>query len=427
MVKTVAVVGAGASGLAAIKCCIDEGLEPVCFERSEDIGGLWRFTNIPEDGRASIYKSVIINTSKEMMCFSDFPIPEDFPNYMHNAKIMEYFYMYAEKFSLMKFIQFKTNVCSIRKNLDFPSNGQWIVTTEKEGKQNTNIFDAILICSGHHTIPHLPLTCFPGIEMFKGQYIHSRDYKTPDDFRDKRILVVGIGNSGVDIAVELSWMAKQVFLSTRRGAWILNRVSNNGYPVDIIYFCRYLYFADKVLPSCFINYITERIVNERFDHGNFGLLPKHRFYSQHPTVNDELPNRIISGRVKIKSNVKKFRKSDVVFEDGTVEKDIDVVIFATGYSFTFPFCDESVLSVTDNNISLYKNIFPLCLNKNTMAVIGLIQPLGAIMPVSEQQARLATRVFKGLVKLPSAQTMIADVELKKQKIANRYDGEFISR
>ncbi|CAJ0958392.1 unnamed protein product [Ranitomeya imitator] len=106
-VKTVAVIGAGASGLAAIKCCLDEGLKPICFEKSEDIGGVWRYKFNAEDDRASIYKSVIINTSKEIMCFSDYPIPEDFPNYMHNSKIMEYFKMYAEKFNLLNHIQFK--------------------------------------------------------------------------------------------------------------------------------------------------------------------------------------------------------------------------------------------------------------------------------------------------------------------------------
>ncbi|KAE8611386.1 hypothetical protein XENTR_v10012432 [Xenopus tropicalis] len=418
MVKTVAVVGAGASGLAAIKCCVDEGLEPTCFERSEDIGGLWRYKDNPEDGRASIYKSVIINTSKEMSCFSDFPIPDDFPNYMHNSKIMEYFRMYAQNFSLMKYIQFKTTVCSITKSLDFPTSGQWIVTIEKDGKQNKSVFDSILICSGHHTFPHLPLTSFPGIETFKGQYMHSRDYKGPEDFKNKRVLVIGIGNSGGDIAVELSRIAKQVFLSTRRGAWIVNRVSKNGYPLDILK-SRFVYLLNKALPSSLTNYMAENAVNQRFNHDNYGLLPTHRFYSQHPTLNDELPNRIISGQVKIKCNVKEFRENDVVFEDGTEEKDIDMVIFATGYSFSFP-CDESVLTVTENKVSLYKYVFPPRLEKNTLALIGLIQPLGAIMPISELQGRLATRVFKGLVRLPAAQTMIHDVAQKRQKMECRY-------
>ncbi|XP_023787336.1 dimethylaniline monooxygenase [N-oxide-forming] 5-like [Cyanistes caeruleus] len=116
--RRVAIIGAGASGLCALKCCLEEGLEPTCFERSKDIGGLWRFEERPEDGRASIYRSVIINTSKEMMCFSDFPIPEDFPNYMHNSKIMEYFRMYAQHFDLLRHIQGEPGRCQPGEVLD---------------------------------------------------------------------------------------------------------------------------------------------------------------------------------------------------------------------------------------------------------------------------------------------------------------------
>ncbi|XP_075038778.1 flavin-containing monooxygenase 5-like [Mixophyes fleayi] len=417
MVKKVAVIGAGASGLASIKCCIDEGLEPICFEKSEDIGGLWRYNNNPEDGRASIYKSVIINTSKEMMCFSDYPAPDDFPNYMHNFKIMEYFQMYAKNFDLLKHIQFKTTVCSIKKSQDFSTTGQWIVTSEKEGKQDTTLCDAVMICTGHHTFPNLPLSSFPGIEKFKGQYLHSRDYKVPDIFQDKRVIVIGIGNSGGDIAVELSRTAKQVYLSTRRGAWVSNRVSINGYPVDIAKLSRFLSTIQKLFPTL-LNYFAEKAVNKRFNHGNYGLLPQHRYNSQHPTINDELPNRIISGSVQVRPNVKEFTDTGVIFEDGTMEKNIEAVIFATGYSFSFPFCE--VIDVTSNKISLYKYMFPYNLEKHTLAVVGLIQPIGAIMPISELQCRLATRVFKGLIKLPDKESMIIDIAKKKFKMENRY-------
>ncbi|KAK5907334.1 hypothetical protein CesoFtcFv8_005199 [Champsocephalus esox] len=92
MTRRVAVIGGGSSGLACIKSCLGEGLEPVCYESSDDIGGLWRFKENPEPDRASIYHSVIINTSKEMMCFSDFPIPANFPNYMHNSLIMDHIF-----------------------------------------------------------------------------------------------------------------------------------------------------------------------------------------------------------------------------------------------------------------------------------------------------------------------------------------------
>ncbi|XP_032504705.1 dimethylaniline monooxygenase [N-oxide-forming] 5-like [Phocoena sinus] len=164
----------------------------------------------PEKGRASIYKSVVINTSKEMMCFSDYPVPDHYPNYMHNSQVLEYFRMYAKEFDLLKYIRFKTTVCSVKKQPDFSTSGQWEVVTESEGKKEVNVFDGVMVCTGHHTNAHLPLESFPGIEKFKGQYFHSRDYNNPESFTGKRVIIIGIGNSGSDLAVEVSHTAKQV-------------------------------------------------------------------------------------------------------------------------------------------------------------------------------------------------------------------------
>ncbi|OCT82910.1 dimethylaniline monooxygenase [N-oxide-forming] 2 isoform X2 [Xenopus laevis] len=419
MVKKVAVVGAGCSGLPTIKCCLDEGLEPTCFERTEDIGGLWRFKENPEEGRASIYNSVISNTSKEMTCYSDFPMPEDYPNYMHNSKLLQYFRLYAEHFKLLQYIRFKTTVCSIRKRPDFSMTGQWDVTSECNGKQQTEIFDAVLICIGHHCTQNLPLHNFPGIENFKGQYLHSRQYKNPHPFKNKRIIVVGIGNTAVDLVVELSSVAKQVYLSTRRGAWIVNRVCDNGYPLDTVQSTRFNCIVQGMIPVL-TNKLIESKINARVNHDNYGLTPQHRFLSQQPTVSDTLPNRIISGKVLLKTNVKRFTETDVIFEDGTVEKDIDVVIFATGYVFSLPFLEESVLKVQNNEISLYKMIFPPNLEKPTLGCIGYIQPSGAFMPIAEMQARWATRVFKGLHQLPLVEGMRKEITERKQKIQSRY-------
>lgn len=421
MTKKVAIIGAGASGICAIKCCLDEGLEPTCFERSTDFGGLWRFRETADLNTASIYKTLIINTSKEMMCFSDFPIPDDFPNYMHHSKIMKYFRMYVDHFGLMKHIQLETSVCSVKKRPDFVTSGQWDVTTKtSNGEQTTAVFDAILVCTGHHCDPHLPLGSFPGIEKFKGRYIHSREYKSPVEFEGKRVIVIGIGNSGADLCVEISRSASQVFLSTRRGAWIINRVGKNGYPVDMILTSRLFNVLRHVLPESMVCNLMEDGLNKRFNHNNYGLQPKHRIVSQHPSVNDDLPNRIISGTVIVKPNVKEFTETAAVFDDGTVEDNIDVVVFATGYTFSYPFLEDSIIEVRNNNTDLYKYVFPPRLEQPTLAVIGLVQPLGAIMPISEIQSRWAAQVFRGVVKLPSLSAMMADIVKKKENLAKRY-------
>ncbi|KAK5869971.1 hypothetical protein PBY51_024643 [Eleginops maclovinus] len=420
MTRRVAIIGGGTSGLACIKCCLDEGLEPVCYESSDDIGGLWRFKENPEPDRASIYHSVIINTSKEMMCFSDFPIPAHFPNYMHNSLIMEYFRMYADHFQLTKHIRFNTKVLQVRQRSDFTHSGQWDVETEnQDGKKEKHIFDAVMICIGHHCHPNLPLHDFPGIDTFEGKYFHSRDYKTPEEWRNKKAVVIGIGNSGGDIAVELSRVTKQLYLSTRRGAWILNRVGANGLPLDL-HFNRVLDFLQLILPFGVYSGLAERQLNQRFDHALYNLKPKHRLFSQHPTVNDELPNRILSGTVQVKPNIRRFQGSSVEFEDGSVVEDVDLVVFATGYRFSFPFLASNVTSVSGNKASLYKYVFPPELERSTLAIIGLVQPLGAIMPISEMQARWATRVFKGCIKLPSVASMLKDVQCKQESMAKRY-------
>ncbi|XP_068176293.1 flavin-containing monooxygenase 5-like [Antennarius striatus] len=416
----VAVVGGGSSGLACIKCCLDEGLEPVCFESSDDIGGLWRFRENPESDRASIYHSVIINTSKEIMCYSDFPIPGHFPNYMHNSLIMDYFRMYADNFKLTKHIHFNTKVLQVKQRSDFSHSGQWDVETEnKHGKKEKHIFDAVMICIGHHCNPNMPLQDFPGINTFKGKYFHSRDYKTPEEWRDKKAVVIGIGNSGGDIAVELSRVTKQVYLSTRRGAWVLNRVSHNGFPRDLRS-NRALSFMRQILPFGVLCSMEEKNLNQRFDHSLYKLKPKHRLFSQHPTVNDDLPNRILSGTIQVKPNIRSFQGSSVEFDDGSVVEDVDLVVFATGYSFSFPFLDSHVVSVSENKTSLYKYVFPPQLNPATLAIIGLVQSLGAVMPISEIQARWATRVFKGFIKLPSIDAMLTDIRRKEETMAKKY-------
>ncbi|XP_044122883.1 putative dimethylaniline monooxygenase [N-oxide-forming] 6 isoform X3 [Neovison vison] len=273
MGKRVAIVGAGVSGLASIRCCLEEGLEPTCFERSNDVGGLWKFSNRAEEGRASIYQSVFTNSSKEMMCFPDFPYPDDFPNYMHHSKLQEYIRTFAQKKNLLRYIQFETLVSSIKKCPNFLVTGQWEVVSEKDGKQESAIFDAVMICSGHHVYPNLPTDSFPGLPRFQGHYLHSRDYKDPEAFKGKRVLVIGLGNSGSDIAVELSRRAAQVIISSRSGSWVMSRVWDDGYPWDMVYVTRFATFLRNALPSFVSDWLYVKKMNTWFKHENYGLMP----------------------------------------------------------------------------------------------------------------------------------------------------------
>nr|XP_003468717.1 dimethylaniline monooxygenase [N-oxide-forming] 5-like [Cavia porcellus] len=412
-VRKIAVIGAGLSGLGAIKCCLEEGLEPVCFEKSNDIGGLWRYEDSSESGCPGIYKSLTCNTSKEMTAFSDYPFPDHYPNYLHNSKMMEYLRMYARHFGLVQHIQFL--VCSVRKRLDFSTSGQWDVVVETNGKQKSHIFDGIMICSGQYTEKYLPLQDFSGIQKFRGRYLHSWEYKKPDEFVGKRVVVIGIGNSGADVAGEISRVAEQVFLSTRQGSWIWNRVWDNGNPIDVTLFTHYNSTVQKFCPTFLINRWMENKLNAKFNHANYGLQPKHRFLSYQATMSDDLANHIITGRVVVKPNVKEFTITSVIFDDGT-EESIDAVVFATGYTFSLPFLEDDS-GILDSQRSMFKFVFPPQLEKPTLAFIGLVQPVGAIIPISELQSRWVVSIFKGLKKLPSERDMMADITRKRKELA----------
>ncbi|XP_045308894.1 dimethylaniline monooxygenase [N-oxide-forming] 4 isoform X1 [Leopardus geoffroyi] len=415
MARRVAVIGAGVSGLSSIKCCLDEDLEPTCFERSNDIGGLWKFTETSKDGMTRVYRSLVTNVCKEMSCYSDFPFQEDYPNYMNHGKFWDYLQEFAEHFDLLKYIRFRTTVCSVTKRPDFSETGQWDVVTETEGKRDRGVFDAVMVCTGHFLNPHLPLESFPGIHKFKGQILHSQEYKSPEGFQGKRVLVIGLGNTGGDVAVELSRTAAQVLLSTRTGAWVIHRCSNGGYPYNMVIARRYLNLMAQVLPSCVLNWIQERQMNKRFNHENYGLsITKGR--KPKFIVNDELPICILCGMVTMKTSVKEFTETSAVFEDGTVEENLDVVIFTTGYTFSFPFLEEPLKSLCTKKIFLYKQVFPSNLERATLAIIGLISLKGSILSGTELQARWATRVFKGLCKIPPSPKLMAEAMKKEQLI-----------
>ncbi|TKC47349.1 hypothetical protein EI555_006405 [Monodon monoceros] len=361
MAKQVATVGAGVSGLASIKRCPEEGLEPTCFERSDDLGGLWRFTEHVEEGRASLYKSEVSNSCKEMSCYPDFPFPENYPNYVPNSVFLEYLKMYANQFNLLKCIQFKTKVSSVTKCPVFSVTGQWEVVTLHEGKQESAIFDAVMVCTSFLTNPYLPLDSFP-------------EYKHPDIFRDKRVLVIGMGNSGTDIAMEASHVAKKVFLSTR------DQLPMGHGARDVI---------SEHVQKCSPNSSCELVDSKKDEQ----LVQSTQL--REPVLSNELPGRIITGKVLIKPSVKEVKENSVVFNNTPKEEPIDIIVFATGYTFAFPFLHETVVKVEDGQASLYKYIFPAHLQKPTLAVIGLIKPLGSMITTGEMQARWAVQVLKG--------------------------------
>ncbi|XP_069555231.1 dimethylaniline monooxygenase [N-oxide-forming] 2-like isoform X2 [Brachyistius frenatus] len=363
----------------------------------------------------------MVNTSKEMMCFSDFPMPADYPNYMHNSQLLQYYRLYAEHFDLLRHIIFQTTVTSVTQRPDFSVSGQWdVVTTNRSGEEERHVFDAVLVCSGHYTHPALPLSVFPGHETFSGRCFHSSEYKDADACRGKRVVVVGIGNSGGDIAVEISRSAEKTFLSTRQGAWVTGRTSSNGLPLDMTVITRFNNILMQLLPKSLINWAAERALNQKYDHRLYSLQPRHRPMDKRPLINDDLPARILHGALVVKPNLTRFKDSGVVFEDDTVEKNIDAVVFCTGYNGHFPFLPSALSEGPNGEVTLYKRLFPPSLHHPTLAIMGLFQTKGPIMPIVEMQARWAVRVFSGLSHLPLKEKMLEVTECERRRNMNSY-------
>ncbi|KAG8192479.1 hypothetical protein JTE90_018006 [Oedothorax gibbosus] len=418
--KRIAVVGAGPCGLAAAKCCLEENLQVVVYDRTDDIGGLWCYRDQDQDGVPSVMKSTVINTSKEMSAFSDFPPPAHFPNFMHNSMMMRYFRAYAEHFKVTPHVQLDTEVVQVTPSSDYERSGRWIVVTRqlKTGSTSKEEFDGVLLATGHHTTPQVPQ--IPGLETFKGHVVHTHSLKKAAAYEDKVVLVVGIGNSAVDAAVEISTVAKQVYLTTRRGAWLFHRVGPDGRPYDQYFTTRGLDVLGKMVPFRVRCWFVERELNKRFDHKAYGLKPKHRVQSQHPTVNDALPNKLLSGTVILREDIKSFTENGVIFQNDEKPVDIDAVVFATGYKLHFPYVSEDIIQVKDNKVQLYKYMFPPHLPHPSLAAINCCQVVGAVFPVAEAQSRWYALVVNGKRKLPSKEAMLKDIADKEASLRRRY-------
>ncbi|KAI1305301.1 Flavin-containing monooxygenase 5 [Halotydeus destructor] len=422
MAKRICIIGAGASGITCIKECLASGFDVVCYEKGSYVGGLWHYHDADQDDIASVMFSTIINSSKEMSAYSDFPPPKHLANYMHNSEMIKYLESYAHEHQVEKHVHFSREVIKCVTADDFDKTGRWTVTTRHtrdHSQVSEDTFDGVMVCTGHHVKPLIP--SFKGQEKFRGKIVHTHSYKKPTGFENQNVVVVGVGNSGGDAAAELSTVGRQVYWSTRRGVWMLYRVGPGGAPFDSCYLRRYLDYMFKYTPYSLTCAVVEARMNERFDHERYGLKPKHRIFGQHPMVNDALPNRILSGTVKVKTNIQEFTDNGVIFEGESTITPVDSVILATGYEVHFPFLSEDVLWTEDNKVQLYKYQFNQRLaHPETLAFIGLIQAVGPAIPISEMQARWYCHLMAGKSKLPSVDHMVKDIQAKDKEMAARY-------
>jgi dimethylaniline monooxygenase (N-oxide forming) len=401
------VIGAGSSGIAAVKALRDRGIPFDCFECSDQVGGNWVFGN--RNGMSAAYRDLFINVSRERMAFADYPMPTSYPDFPHHTHIKEYFDNYVEHFGLRSHIRFETTVEHATRRAD----GVWEVTIQRAGAggRETREYDALLVANGHHWDQRWPEPAFPGQDEFAGEQLHAHSYVDNSIFAGRDVVIVGMGNSAMDIAVESSYVAAHTYLSARKGAWIIPKYVF-GKPVDQMPNNPRVPFA-----------IRQRMIHQLIKTltgppERYGLpKPDHKFGEAHPTVSGRILDRIAHGTIAPKPNIASLAGDRVRFVDGS-EVHADVVVYCTGYKISFPFFDEGFLDVPDNHIELFRRVFHPDIDG--LFFIGLLQPLGAIMPLAEAQGAWVGDYLRGEYALPSTADVRRDIARDQEAMKKRY-------
>ncbi|KAK1589869.1 flavin monooxygenase-like protein [Colletotrichum navitas] len=404
--KRVAIIGAGPSGLAAIKECLAAGLTVQCFERAHALGGQWLYEPAPTaDTHSSVYAGVILNSSRAISGFSDFPIdPARYPIYYSHRLHLRYLNEYAAHFGLEKHVRFNTSVVGCVQRPD----GGWEVRVRSgssggDDGEEVLTFDAVVSGNGPSSKPVVPE--YEGRERFKGEVLHSHYYRIPSAFEGKKVVVVGLGSSAVDIACEVAPLAKELTIVNRRGGWVLPRFLF-GKPPEA-----WDSRASQWLPASVQEYLFQVVVGHADGKMPAELQPDHGITSQLITIRSDFVEKLRTGVLSFRrSTIASFTETGVLLADGTAI-DADAVILATGYRiFDQPHLPPGVLASQDMpapHVDLYKMVVPpRC---RGLYVLGQTEQAGPANGVAEAQARFVAAVIAGKVRLPGEEEMMRDV------------------
>jgi cation diffusion facilitator CzcD-associated flavoprotein CzcO len=401
---TYLVIGAGPAGLAATRSLKDAGLPVEAAERNADVGGQWLYGA----QSSAVYASTHLISSKATTAFADYPMPDEWPAYPSRVQIEQYFKDFAKHFGLYPLIRFHDGVAKLERK-----GSGWRATFDKGEARD---YDGVVIANGHLSDPLMPKPS----GNFSGTLMHAKEYKSPEIFEDKRVLICGMGNTGCDIVVDAIHRAKSVLWSVRGGNHFVPKFVA-GKPAD-----ERNHKAKLVLPKWLRSRLHEPVARllagppERF-----GLpKPAHRLYDRTPIVNSLVLLHLGQGDVSVRKPVKSFDGNAVIFEDGKRDE-VDIVVFATGYKITFPFLDDLAPLNWQPQLGaprLYMNVFPP--EDNGLFVAGLLEGAGVGWPGRALQTDLIAAYLKARKEKPaSAQEFHREIARYCAAPANKDRGE----
>lgn len=373
----VLVIGAGPSGLVALKNLRQLGIDAVAVDRNLDVGGNWDIRS----PHSSVYESTHLISSKGMTQFVDCPMPEEYPEYPSHHEVLSYLHFYVKRFDLGRYVRQETSVISLKKG-----EGAWQVELQKEGsdEKTCESFDAVVIANGHHAVPMMPTIA----GQFTGESLHAHSYKHHRQLEGKRVLVVGAGNSGCDIAVEAAIHGKSAAISMRRGYHFFPKFIR-GKPADVV--------GDRVrrwpIPRSWQQRLSQFVVEWTIGKPQrYGLpKPEHGLFDAHPIINSQLPYYVGHGKLDVLPDIRSFDGDLIEFTDGHREV-FDLVVFATGYQLVFPFIEEELLNTHNGVPKLYLHAFHPA--DDTLFVAGMIQPNSGQWQLTDLQTQIIARFLK---------------------------------
>lgn len=397
--RRVAVIGAGAGGLCAAKHLLQRGMDVTVFEIGSCVGGLWVYEN--DNGRSPTYKSLHINSEAAITSYEDFPFPPGTPLFPPHAVVRGYLEEYARAFGVDEHIRFNTAVTAVE-----PLEGdRWLVV---QGNGTADEFDAVVAAPGHQAVPSHP----PFRAHFTGEYLHVHDYREPEPFAGKRVLVVGTGNSAMDSAADLAGVASTVAVVARSPVLIMPRMLF-GVPTS-----RVLAKVERPwMPWPLrrrLRVLLATVVHGRMERWGLTTPTKRTHPTGHPTI----MAHAAYGRVVFRPGIAAVRGTEVEFVDGRTEE-YDVMLAATGYEVDLPFLSPEVVPVVGRRVDLYKRIFPP--GWPNLFFVGFFNVSGgANIRMMDTQCRLVAAACAGDVALPDAETMRADIDREKRELGELY-------